>query len=391
MIRRRPNQPDDLRVSRDRTNATKDMSVLATIPANYPSSVFGSLFPRPQFCFVRAAHLLNAMANHSLGPIQEYVLRIPRSSLLTASRSGLSDAQPSPPPADLASPAETDEEEVFTYPADDHNGGDERYDHGDEEEFVYPDNSVDTTIHPDSLILSDGLPEHPSEAEHPQGSVVEPTTLVQASPSLLSSPLQTQIPSRPSPAQLEALSAAASQGDLVLLKKLFATALQSGNLEAFALANDASSRTGFTALHAAASRGYLDIVKWREFCVASRPCATRLIMSCQSLKTAVRCQTWKTAKGRLVRLCSFTVSFSDIVQTALHKAALNGHMSIIQYLLANRADVHARDADGWTPLHNTCSKVTYPSNDPQGIPHPFSRGILTLFDGSVKAAALRLK
>ncbi|KAH7887859.1 hypothetical protein F5I97DRAFT_1806415, partial [Phlebopus sp. FC_14] len=66
----------------------------------------------------------------------------------------------------------------------------------------------------------------------------------------------------PSPAQLEALSAAASAGDLALLKKLFATALQSGNIEAFALANDASSRTGLTALHAAASRGYLHIVKW---------------------------------------------------------------------------------------------------------------------------------
>ena len=44
-------------------------------------------------------------------------------------------------------------------------------------------------------------------------------------------------------------------------------------------------------------------------------------------------------------------------QTALHKAALNGHMSIVQYLLPDKADVHARDADGWTALHNACSKV----------------------------------
>lgn len=68
----------------------------------------------------------------------------------------------------------------------------------------------------------------------------------------------------PSPAQLESLYAASSSGDLLLLKKLFRTALQSGDVEAFALANDASSRTGFTALHAAASRGFIDIVKWRE-------------------------------------------------------------------------------------------------------------------------------
>jgi ankyrin repeat protein len=44
-------------------------------------------------------------------------------------------------------------------------------------------------------------------------------------------------------------------------------------------------------------------------------------------------------------------------QTALHKAALQGHLSIIIYLLPDKADVHARDADGWTALHNACSKV----------------------------------
>lgn len=69
----------------------------------------------------------------------------------------------------------------------------------------------------------------------------------------------------PSPAQLESLYAAASSGDLTLLKRLFKSALETGDVQPFSLANDASSRTGFTALHAAASRGYLHIVKWREF------------------------------------------------------------------------------------------------------------------------------
>ena len=45
-------------------------------------------------------------------------------------------------------------------------------------------------------------------------------------------------------------------------------------------------------------------------------------------------------------------------QTALHKAALQGHLPIIMYLLPDKADVHARDADGWTALHNACSKVS---------------------------------
>jgi ankyrin repeat protein len=44
-------------------------------------------------------------------------------------------------------------------------------------------------------------------------------------------------------------------------------------------------------------------------------------------------------------------------QTALHKAALNGHLSVVKYLLPDRADVHCQDADGWTALHNACSKV----------------------------------
>ena len=44
-------------------------------------------------------------------------------------------------------------------------------------------------------------------------------------------------------------------------------------------------------------------------------------------------------------------------ETALHKAALHGHLSIIVYLLQNKADVHARDTDGWTALHNACSQV----------------------------------
>lgn len=243
------------------------------------------------------------------------------SSILTTTiRSGLSDTQPSQTPTGVVSPAESDEEDVFTYPAHDHNGSGEHYDdddddeeEGGEEEFVYPDNSVDVTVHQDPPMVSNGSPERTLEAQLPQDSAVESTILVESSPSLLSLLPQIQAPSHPSPAQLEALSAAASQGDLVLLKKLFATALQSGDIEAFALANDASSRTGFTALHAAASRGYLDIVKWRESWITSQTCITLLIMYYQSLKTAVRCRTWKTAKGRLVHLCTFSASFSDLL------------------------------------------------------------------------------
>lgn len=68
----------------------------------------------------------------------------------------------------------------------------------------------------------------------------------------------------PSPAQLESLYAVASSGDLPLLKRLFKSVLESAEVEPFNLANDASSRTGFTALHVAASRGYYDMAVWRK-------------------------------------------------------------------------------------------------------------------------------
>lgn len=82
----------------------------------------------------------------------------------------------------------------------------------------------------------------------------------------------------PSPAQLESLYAAASSGDLHLLQRLFKNALENGNVEPFSLANEASSRTGFTALHAAASKGYYNTVVWckQSFPIHS-PCSFQYV------------------------------------------------------------------------------------------------------------------
>ncbi|KAG2146704.1 ankyrin repeat-containing domain protein [Suillus clintonianus] len=208
------------------------------------------------------------------------------------------------------------DEEGFTYPESD----------SEEEEFVYPGTTEDTSAADDG----GGLPPSEevstfiadTEAEQEQMPVPDNTAPLDELASLASQPVvQTQ--PHPSPAQLEALSAAASDGDLSLLKKLFQTALQGGELEAFALANDASSRTGLTVLHVAASRGYLDIVQW------------------------------------LVEDCGAIPDLEDREgETALHKVALHGHLPIVTYLLPDRADVNARDADGWTALHNACSKIS---------------------------------
>ncbi|EKM80171.1 hypothetical protein AGABI1DRAFT_91442 [Agaricus bisporus var. burnettii JB137-S8] len=134
--------------------------------------------------------------------------------------------------------------------------------------------------------------------------------LSEASPPLQTS-LQAPALTLPSPAQLESLYAAASSGDLPLLKRLFRSAVESNDVQQFSLANDASTRTGYTALHASA----------------------------------------------IVEECGAMPDLEDREgETALHKVALNGHMPIVSYLLPSKADVHARDADGWTALHNACSK-----------------------------------
>lgn len=124
----------------------------------------------------------------------------------------------------------------------------EEQEDSDDEPFVYPGSSEphteDVLAHP---VASAGEPVIPAEAIHPQGPVRRPVA---------------------SPEQLEEIYSAAATGDLFLLQTLFQSALASGDLEAFALANSATSRTGLTPLHAAASRGHVDILQWCTFVTA---------------------------------------------------------------------------------------------------------------------------
>jgi hypothetical protein len=120
--------------------------------------------------------------------------------------------------------------------------------------------------------------------------------------------------SHPSQAQLEALYAAASSGDFLLLQRLFRSAFEYGEVEAFALANDASSRTGFTALHAAASRGYINIVKW-----CKPPCFRKSVSAyveylSQWLRNVVLCPTWRIKRERSVDSIPAFLAHADLSQ-----------------------------------------------------------------------------
>ena len=59
---------------------------------------------------------------------------------------------------------------------------------------------------------------------------------------------------------------------------------------------------------------------------------------------------------KILELFSQDVPFLDwprnrLGQTALHRAAIGGHESAIRWLVANGADINAKDLDGKTPLH----------------------------------------
>lgn len=212
---------------------------------------------------------------HLLGTIEESV----SSSFVTGMAS----------PDDVMSRTASSHSDSFNYPAEDQQ---ESLSHDtiddEEEEFVYPaprdPAPLDAPL-PEALEVSDTFTSatSPSAAESQEAVPLEQPAVIespssssalhQSSPLAPSNPIPSPSPSpspspptqtHASPAQLEALYAAASSGDLPLLQGIVRNASQTGNVEPFSLVNDASSRTGLTALHASASRGYLDIVQWRK-------------------------------------------------------------------------------------------------------------------------------
>ncbi|KAF8709065.1 Protein present in Fab1, YOTB, Vac1, and EEA1, partial [Rhizoctonia solani] len=180
----------------------------------------------------------------------------------------------------------------------------------DDEEFVYPGEPEPAT---EPAPVPKVTPQPPVDDPLSAQSEAAPLTLA------IPAPAESQPSPQPTSAQLDAIYNAAAAGSLLEMQSLFADT----RVPAFALANDAAPRTGLTALHAAASRGKVAVVRW-------------LIEECGAMSDL------EDKEG----------------ETSLHKAALNGHLSVVTYLLGPeaKADVHAQDADGWTALHNACSK-----------------------------------
>ena len=222
------------------------------------------------------------------------------------------------------------------------------HDESDEEEFIYPGSEANASpaaqapdLEEDSVTAfeyesSTAFEQESSAAfdcesqttfqyelhgEHEQAPeqelqevLVSPTPCAVSPPTDLPGPfVEAKAPSpvpsehRPSPAQLEALHAAAASGDLRRVQTEFRSAVRADDVEPFELANDASPRTGLTALHAAASRGWLDVVRWRACFPASsyvfrrvlRPLFSFCLCSgAKSWRNVERSQTLRTKRAR---------------------------------------------------------------------------------------------
>lgn len=149
-----------------------------------------------------------------------------------------------------------DDDEGFSYPVEEGEGHEQ-----EEEEVIREVKQVDDEAPEDSDDEEFRYPgDSPTQKHDPISAELqrEPSPIEESGP-----PVQESRVVRPTSAQLEALYAAALSGDINMLRNLINNATASGEMEAFALVNDASPRTGLTVVHAAASRGQLEALKWR--------------------------------------------------------------------------------------------------------------------------------
>jgi hypothetical protein len=130
----------------------------------------------------------------------------------------------------------------------------------DEGGFVYQ--PMDSAVHPKGEVQenddneefiyepsSDAINDNNTNESNPDPKPVSP-------PSPKATPALSRV-------EHEKIYGAATSGDLDVLQRLIQTAVADERATVFSLVNEPSPRGGLTLLHAAASRGHLEVVKWR--------------------------------------------------------------------------------------------------------------------------------
>lgn len=183
--------------------------------------------------------------------------------------------------------------------------------HDDEEEaFVYPGTAERQSL-PDETIQeeeADPVTEYKNQTIDKQDDV--------------SSSSQ---PATPNPVDYGRLVHLCSSGPLTALKSFFEVTTSpppvGTGVSSFFLANEPNPASGLVPIHIAAKEGRVDILKW------------------------------------LIKEVGAIVEMEDREgETAVHKAAMAGKLPALTFLISSGASADCVDGDGWTPLHNACSR-----------------------------------
>jgi FOG: Ankyrin repeat len=112
---------------------------------------------------------------------------------------------------------------------------------------------------------------------------------------------------------------------------------------------DVLDQEGYTALHHAASRGHIDIIRLLSNAKGVKVDATSK-SHCTPLWLAASNGHEEVVSLLMEKQANIEAKDANLHHTPLSQAARNGHYAVVELLLGKRADLESQDTDGRTPL-----------------------------------------
>ena len=78
-----------------------------------------------------------------------------------------------------------------------------------------------------------------------------------------------------------------------------------------------------------------------------------------AILSAAKSGNLDVVKSVLEKSHRFVTAVDEDLYTPLHRAAYNGHLEVMKFLIQCGADTNAPTLDGWTPLHSGCHHSCY--------------------------------